>query len=355
MEYERILVVCVDRDADIYRKAGERGPVIGRNNLLDTAVKLGLADPTEADTNALFETIKIGDELKRKGKEVEVTVLVGDKDVGITSDMELSKQLSEVLEKFEADGVILVTDGAEDEHILPIIQSKAKVISLKRVVVRQSEHLESTYYIIKDFLKEIVSDPKLSRLAIGLPGVAAILYMLFGQHGWRLIIGVIGVFLLVKGFGLEDTLQKGYDEIKASFIAGRISFFTYVVAVLIGTVGLIVGYTEVARRAVPYSALLTAGPIFLSESVDLLMLAAIIALIGKSIDSIVEQRGVWRYFLLIVFVVALRLIVDAVSLFLLGEISMTKFAVSILLGLILSIFSFSSIMAVRRPLEAEGS
>lgn len=355
MEQKRILVVCVDRDADVTIKTGETGPIVGREKILQTAVKLGLADPAEADTNALFQAVNIADDLKKKGMEVEVAALIGDNDVGITSDMVLSKQLKDVLGIFENEGVVLVSDGAEDEHILPIIQSMAKVISVNRLVVKQSEQLESTYYVIQDFLKEVVNDPKLSRLLIGVPGIAAILFMLFPQHGWRLIVGVTGVFLLVKGFGLESYIQKSYEELKQSLLGGKVSFFTYVVAALIAVVGLVSGYSEVSARAIPSKDIAIIVPLFITRSVDLLMLSAIVALIGKIIDTLVEGKAISRYFLLIIFTIALRLIIDAVSLFLLGEITILKFAVSIILGLTLSIFSFSSIIAVRRPAATKGS
>jgi len=355
MDPKRVLVICVDRDADIFLKVGEKGPVIGRERILETAVKLGLADPTEADTNALFQAVKVGDELREKSVEVEIAALIGDENVGFTSDMEISNQLDEVLSKFENDGVILVTDGAEDEHVLPIIQSKAQVLSVDRLVVRQSEQLESTYYVIRDFLKELVNDPELSRLLIGIPGIAFILFMLFPLHGWRLVLGVVGFFLLVKGFGLEGNIQNAYEELKASMLGGKISFFTYVVAILTAIVGLVAGYSEVISRAIPAEDLSLALPVFLTKSVDLLMLAAIVALIGKIIDALVEGRTVSKYFLLIIFSIALRLIIDAIGLFLLGEISLIKFTVSIILGLVLSIFSFTSIMAVGRPARTEGS
>lgn len=355
MEQKRVLVICVDRDADIFLKAGEKGPIIGRERILDTAVRLGLADPAEADTNALFEAVKIRDDLKERGIEVEVAALIGDEDVGVTSDMRLSRQLDVVLSKFQNDGIVLVSDGAEDEHILPIIQSKTKVISIKRLVVKQSEQLESTYYVIRDFLKEIVSDPELKRLLIGIPGIAIILFGLFPQYGWRLVAGVIGFFLLIKGFGLEDSIQKAYEELRASLEGGKISFFTYVVAVLIAAVGLVMGYSEVVNRSIILTDLPVAVPVFLTHSVDLLMLAAIVALMGKIMDALVEGRRVSQYFILIIFAIALRLIVDAIGLFLLGEITMLKFSVSIFLGLVLSIFSFSSIMAVRHPTGTEGS
>ncbi len=49
-----------------------------------------------------------------------------------------------------------MSDGAEDESIVPIIQSRVKIDSVRRVVVKQSEHLESTFYVIK----RLFEDPK---------------------------------------------------------------------------------------------------------------------------------------------------------------------------------------------------
>ncbi len=353
MAQDRILVLCVDRDADIRRKIGEKGPLIGRANILDAAMKLGLADPTEADMNALFQAAKVADDLKMAGKTVEVAALIGDEDVGITSDVEIAKQLDEVGRKFESDGLVFVSDGAEDEHVLPILQSKAKIISVRRVVVRQSEPLENTYYVLHDFLKDVVGDPKLSRVLLGLPGIAAILYMLLGQHGWRLIVGVTGVFLFIKGFNLEGTIQRIYNELRASLVGGRVSFFTYVVAAMTAIVGVVVGYDEVRRRGIPYGDYIISVPTFISESVNLLMLSAIVALSGKSIDAWVEHRSVGKYLHMMIFTVALRFILDAVSLFLLKDITLAKFSLTILFGLALSIFSFSYIMVVRSPTEAK--
>ena len=55
------LVVCVDRDDDLGRKAGVNGPVIGRANVVDAAMRLGTADPEDADTNAMFAAVRLYD------------------------------------------------------------------------------------------------------------------------------------------------------------------------------------------------------------------------------------------------------------------------------------------------------
>ena len=68
MEYKRVLVICIDRDADVTTKIGEEGPIYGKESVLSVATRLGLADPIETDTNALFEAIRIYDKYKNKSR-----------------------------------------------------------------------------------------------------------------------------------------------------------------------------------------------------------------------------------------------------------------------------------------------
>jgi hypothetical protein len=63
----------------------------------------------------------------------------------------------------------------------------------------------------------------------------------------------------------------------------------------------------------------------------------------------IEGLGISKYIILIIFVVALRLIIDAVSLFILGEIGTTDLALLVTLGLILSMFIFLSIRSLKGP------
>jgi len=340
MEYKKILVICIDRDADIFRKIDEDGPIYGREKLLDVALRLGLADPSESDTNALFEAIKVGDYFKKEGREVEVVALVGSENLGVESDTKISKQLDEALEKNKPDGVIVVTDGAEDEYVLPIVQSKANVIAVKRVIVKQAEKLESTYYVIQDFLRDVVSDPRIARLVLGLPGIVLILYMLLGATSWRLIAGTAGVFLLIKGFGLEGTVQRIFEEFRSSVVTGKISFFTYVVSILIAIVGISVGYDEVVGRGIALGSIREAAPVFSSGAINFLSFAAIVALIGKSIDAVLEKQGAWKYMIMMVFVVAFGVIINAASQFLIGEINNVELATWITFGLVLSMLGF---------------
>ena len=52
-------------------------PAVGREACLDAATRLGIADPEDSDTNAIFQAIKTYDELAAKGADVEVAVIGG--------------------------------------------------------------------------------------------------------------------------------------------------------------------------------------------------------------------------------------------------------------------------------------
>src|SRR3972149_5533073 len=82
----KTLVLCVDRDNDLGVKTGIRGPLVGRDDALAAAMKLGLADPEDSDVNSLLTAISIYDELVKAGQPAEIAALTGDVRVGPVSD-----------------------------------------------------------------------------------------------------------------------------------------------------------------------------------------------------------------------------------------------------------------------------
>ena len=49
---------------------------------------------------------------------------------GVVADRKMIKELNIVLEEFNANGVILVTDGFADQELVPIIQSRIPITSI---------------------------------------------------------------------------------------------------------------------------------------------------------------------------------------------------------------------------------
>ncbi len=335
---QKILVICIDRDGDLEAKIGVIGPVVGREKIIEAATRLGLADPTESDTNVLFAGVKTAEELRGRFKEVEVAALTGSERVGVESDIIVSNQLEEVLRGFPAEGVVIVSDGAEDEHVLPIVESRAKVVSLQRVVVKQSEPLESTYYILLDFLKEVTSDPKIARLVLGVPGITFLLYMIFPDNVWRVIAGVFGLLLIIKGFNLEEPLERNVASLRESLVTDKASFFTYIIAALVAGVGILRGYQAVQDQV--FGSLINTIPFFMSFAKDPLTAAGLLALAGRSIDAIIEGRGLGKYLTLSIFLISLWFIVGAVSSYSLQTITIAELVGRATIGAGLSVSAF---------------
>lgn len=334
---DEVLILCVDRDDDIGRKTEWEGPVVGRDENIELAKSLGIADPEDSDANAIFRAVNLHDERDNS----RIATITGDVHVGIESDEKLMDQLKEVLDEADTDRVILVTDGVEDEHIVPIIQNHAEILSVQKVIMKQSERLEGMYYQMNDFLKEVVNDPKMAKLALGVPAMILLLYSLFGVTGWRAILGIIGTYLLIKGFHLEGPIVSVFDEIKTSFTARRLTFFFYVVSLGTGAIAVKGGYDMIqVMGALNY---LEMGAAFISGSVYLLFLAALIAIVGKTMTTLSNKGKILRYATFTSFLLALSLIGSEASKVILNpEMGLRGFITAIILGFVIVFLTLTS-------------
>ena len=216
----RTLVLTVDRDNDLGVKAGIRGPVIGRKATLAAALRLGLADPEESDTNAILGALHRHDKLNEEivgDDEVQIALLTGDVRVGARSDRAIAIQLDEVIQDFQPDRAILVTDGADDEAALPIITSRVRVDHVEKVIVRQSKGIESTYY----YVVKAIEDPRWrARLLVPIAAVMIILGLgLIIPNGTKLIGAmplIFGIWVLAKGLGWEQQLERLLGDMRAA-------------------------------------------------------------------------------------------------------------------------------------------
>jgi putative membrane protein len=240
---DRYLVLCVDRDDDLGVKAKVPTPVVGREAVLSAATKLALADPEEADANAMFAAVSKYDELTKAGTSCEVALVCGEENRGFEADRRVGKEVANVLGSSAFTGVVLVSDGGEDEQVIPIIQSMKPIVSVQRVAVKHSQTVEETYQVLGRYLRMLVYDPRYSRWALGVPGLILILAGLLIVAGQVVvaelaILLILGGAFLVRGFNVDRTvaglLQRGGT--------GYIRLFTMVVSVLVVIAGLFSGY-----------------------------------------------------------------------------------------------------------------
>ena len=217
----KLLVLCVDRDDDLGNKTGVISPVIGREDCLKAAMALGVNDPEESDTNSIFSGINIYDEYVKNGVDVEVAIICGDRDVGIKSDQALSHQIDTVITKVEPKSAILVSDGAEDEFIYPILSSRIKIDGIKRVIVRQTRNIESIYYMFARSMQ----DDRVRRkfvlpiaLALIVFSTFYLLTLLFGlpDVAWAVVFLTIGIYILVKAYKLDEPIKAMSQDAKTA-------------------------------------------------------------------------------------------------------------------------------------------
>lgn len=175
---ERLLILCVDRDGDIGAKTEEKTPILNRKENLDAAVSLALKDPEEPDANAMFEAVRVYDQLtkqKQPHENFQIATISGSQLLGVEADRKLVRELNEVLEAFPANSVILVTDGYSDEAVLPLVESRVPVTSVRRIIVKHSKSIEETAALFGKYFKMLIDNPRYSRIALGIPGLLLII------------------------------------------------------------------------------------------------------------------------------------------------------------------------------------
>lgn len=235
------LVICIDRDNDLGEKAHVMTPVIGRGANITAAVNLATADPEDSDTNTIFGGIRILDELRSRGVDAEIVSFAGDKNVGLVSDRKITDQLDDFLRKHDVGSAIFVSDGAEDESLVPLVQSRIRIDGVHRIIVMQSENLESTYYMIKNFLR----DPKFLQTIFVPIGLALIVYAIsiFAGYPQVALIGtlfLVGLYMLMRGFQVDDRLELVLGNARRMFADRNISIITTTASILAGIVGLVI-------------------------------------------------------------------------------------------------------------------
>ena len=284
-----LLVIAIDRDNDLGRKTGIRSPVLGREANIRASLELGLSDPEESDTNTMLAAIKTYDQLLEKGKKAEVVTICGDVRVGTKSDMKIANTLDQVISKTGATRAILVSDGAEDRELEPIIRSRLRIDSTRMVVVQQSRPIEDTLYTIIHKME----DPKIQRQFILPMALIALAWGLASLLGSSEIASgaiwvILGGYLLVKVAGWEEAINKFYTDL-LTVTSERVPLYSYawLIAALMMIVGLTQGLDQMQESANSGGGILGMVLAFLSlDGILLLFLLALVIIeVARTIDT----------------------------------------------------------------------
>ena len=332
-EKERILILCIDNDNDLGSKTGLDTPVIGRQANLDAATRLAIMDPEEADANAIFAAVKIMDSYGQGSEfseETEVATITGLESGGVGSDRKLVDELGEVLSKFSAKGVVLVSDGYSDQSVVPIIQSRIPIVSIRHVVVKHSERLEETWAVLLRYGRMVMNDPKYSRFTLGVPGLILVVFGMLWvfnqlQTAGMALLFILGIAFLVRGFGIDDKVERW----KPTTIEDQLKLTARVIGIVFIIIGGYLGGTFAnafvpADPPYPWENLwfwfgilpLLIGH-FLQRALDVLVIGAAVGFVGEGIAYFMKRDSkVWRSIVALFLAFWLRFILEESATFL---------------------------------------
>ena len=279
------LVLCIDRDNDLFEKAKVSGPIVGREANLDAAIKLALADPTDTDSNTIFRAVNIYDTLS-SDVGVQIATLTGSSSLGYQADKEITSQLERVLAEFPADSCIFVSDGASDDQMIPVIRSRLKIDSVEIVVMKQAKELEKTYFVILEKLKE----PHYARLIFGAPALVLLLFALSRYLGWgiEVVAGILAIYLGAKAFGIEEKVFRAASAFK--FSVDKISSIVYLFFIIMVFVSMWAASQRYSEAVAAGLSEVKTAALIVKTLANLLAISFIILFAGKMIDILNERE-----------------------------------------------------------------
>lgn len=266
----RLLVICVDRDNDVGDKAGVLTPVVGRDACIGAAQKLALQDPEDADANSIFFAIKTYEDLVSKGYQAEVIIVAGVGDRGVQADEKIIREVKAVLSSFSANGAVIVSDGEDDESVIPIIQNVVPIVSVQRCVMRVSRSVEYSYAVFGKYLKMIIYDSKYSKFFLGLPGILLLIGGIGAISGYTeeifaVLVSILGGAFLIRAFDVDRTLTRWSKPTPASLIRT----FTLVTGIIISLASILSGFSAIHTNILDPQVLDSGVPNIFADKITL--------------------------------------------------------------------------------------
>src|SRR6056297_789693 len=320
-----LLVLCVDLDDDVGRKTGLSTPVVGAEAVREAAVALATVGPEDSDVNVMFQGLSTYEPLREEGsEEVEVAVVTGVEGNDVRANRTVGEEIDTTLAGLrtgEEVRAIIITDGAQDESVVPVIRSRMPIDGVRRVVVRQAQNLESMYYTIK----QVLADPE-TRGTILVPlGILLLIYPLVvianlfdvaGAAVLGILSGLVGLYSLFRGLGLEESVDGAVSTVRNVLYTGRVTLVTYVVALALIVVGGVRGMETVeAVNAVRGGSGTTGVTVaaFVHGFVQWLAVAGVTSSLGQITDEYLGGRFRWRYLNAPFYVLSIAVVLFAVS------------------------------------------
>jgi putative membrane protein len=209
------------------------------------------------------------------------------------------------------------------------------------------------YYTIK----QVLDDPETRGTLLVPLGILLLIYPLtilansldFPGSVFGVTSALLGLYILARGLGLEETLDNTVSRVRSALFTGRVTLITYVAAaalLIIGgvsgieTLQSVQGATPAPVGVVDVLAALVYG------SVQWFAAAGVTSSLGRVTDEYLAGEFEWGYLNAPFYVLAIAAVLHGVSAFFLGEASLEYLAVMLTGGTLLGLASTLSFAVV---------
>ena len=139
-----------------------------------------------------------------------------------------------MLQKFSANGAVIVSDGEDDESVIPVIQNVLPVVSVQRVVMKVSRTVEYSYAVFGKYVKMMAYDSKYSKFFLGVPGILLLIGGIGTVFGYTaeifaVLISILGGAFLIRAFDIDRAWASWSKPTPMGFVR----MFTMVAGVLL--------------------------------------------------------------------------------------------------------------------------
>jgi putative membrane protein len=162
------------------------------------------------------------------------------------------------------------------------------------VNVKQSKQLEDTYYRIIKLLDED-KVKKQFFLPIALILIVWAVFAIFGMaaSGFGAILFTLGIYLLIRTFNSEKKVAVAWHEFRAGLLAGRPSFYTFILSIVILAVSMFYAYNNTFNQGYPLVVLILK---FCGAITWGIVAAGLLAAFGRVTDLYIREKKVlWSY------------------------------------------------------------
>jgi putative membrane protein len=156
------------------------------------------------------------------------------KERGVQADEKILVEIKKVLEVFSANGAVIVSDGEDDESVIPVIQNVLPVVSVKRVVMKVSRSVEYSYAVFGKYLRMLAYDSKYSKFFLGVPGILLLIGGIgtiigYTEEIFAVLISIAGAAFLIRAFDVD----RAWSNLTKPTPMGFIRIFTMVAGILL--------------------------------------------------------------------------------------------------------------------------